>query len=170
MKISAYQKFAEAHAQRVGGQRLLDAMLRQVNGDDEDAAEINWRVLGYDNSTEVYANVSANYDKAVIRFSIDERQPASTGEFSTSVDFAIHDHPLNSDGHRYANQWLCNHDCCASRTGHSFDRFLRCAQLHSRSRNIRHDHLQVPGCWSQLDTVDDRGNRNSHRKAGGIGS
>ena len=90
MTGSGYKKFAEVHAMRVGGPRLYAAMENQVNGDDQDVAEINWRVQGFAETVEVFANISANHDAATIRFSIDERTPPVDGELVPSMDFIIH--------------------------------------------------------------------------------
>lgn len=87
MPDNAYRKFAEEHARHVGGDRLFAAMLNQVQGQDEDVAEINWRVQGYGN-TEVFANISADCDQGVLRFSVDERH-STDREFLPSLEFSV---------------------------------------------------------------------------------
>lgn len=89
MSVSAYQQFAQEHARHVGGQRLFDAMSQQVNGQDQDVAEINWRALGYDTEREVYANVRADFDNRLLRFTVDERLAGSTDEFSSNISFTV---------------------------------------------------------------------------------
>jgi cyclophilin family peptidyl-prolyl cis-trans isomerase len=89
MEAITYERFANEHARRVGGQRLFDAMLNQVQGKDEDTAEISWRVTGYLHPTEVYANVRADSERGLLTFTVDERDSANSDVYITTVEFTV---------------------------------------------------------------------------------
>lgn len=89
MKAIAYQTFAKEQAKRVGGQRLFDAMHNQIGGIDEDVAEISWRVQGYTDSTEVYANVRADCERSLLTFSVDERDATSADGYVNTIEFTV---------------------------------------------------------------------------------
>jgi hypothetical protein len=83
-----YKEFASTYAANVGGLVLRNAMLRQLSGEDQDVAEINWQVqrAQEDSPIEVFANVQADFDRSRLVMSIDERDTSVEGaDFETTL-------------------------------------------------------------------------------------
>ena len=91
MSMKGYVEFADGQALRVGGQLLVDAMRKQISGEDQDIFEVYWLVqrASKENPVVVFANVQADYDNAILRFSVDERDTGAQTDFESSVDFYL---------------------------------------------------------------------------------
>jgi hypothetical protein len=86
-----YEDFASRYAEETGGQRLRDAMLRQLSGDDTDVAEVGWRVKApsAENSAEIWANVQADWDRRRLTVSVDERA-SPDAEYQTVLSMLVY--------------------------------------------------------------------------------
>ncbi len=82
----SYADFAERFAARLAN-GVREAMQRQLSGEDEDIAEVNWQVRPATPGApvEVYANVQCDVDHKTLCLTVDERDGSvPNAEFETT--------------------------------------------------------------------------------------
>jgi len=86
MPSLSYEEFAIGYASRIA-EAVRDAMVRQLSGEDQDIAEVNWQVQRSTASLpmEVVANVQCDFDRKALWLNVDERDGTVPGsEFETT--------------------------------------------------------------------------------------